>query len=190
VGAPTRLRVATAWRAERAACILELSVCCANKGGREVHGAAGRDAESRPVCSSIPRLVLGSLQTRTVTGATKPAHTKEGPAWPARILQAGVNYHRKQEVVYVGLDIAKAYLDLAFEKQTQRFANNSTGRSDLLHWLHLHVSAPVHVIAEASGGYERASERPNSSKQGGGGEFNPGHSSPPFRPRRGHFGQN
>lgn len=61
----------------------------------------------------------------------------------------------KREVVYVGLDIAKGYLDLAVEKQAQRFANNSAGQRELLKWLK-QWGAPVQVICEASGGYERA----------------------------------
>jgi hypothetical protein len=36
-----------------------------------------------------------------------------GPAWPARILQAGVLYHVKEELVYLGVDIAKLFLDAA-----------------------------------------------------------------------------
>jgi transposase len=60
----------------------------------------------------------------------------------------------KQRIVYVGLDIAKAYLDLVFEKESRRFANSAAGRNQLLQWLGKKV-APVQVICEASGGYER-----------------------------------
>jgi transposase len=60
----------------------------------------------------------------------------------------------KQRVVYVGLDIAKAYLDLVLEKESCRFANSAAGRNQLLQWLGKKV-APVQVICEASGGYER-----------------------------------
>jgi transposase len=61
----------------------------------------------------------------------------------------------KQRVVYVGLDIAKAYLDLVLEKESCRFANRAAGRSQLLQWLGRKVGGPVQVICEASGGYER-----------------------------------
>jgi len=61
----------------------------------------------------------------------------------------------KEEVVYVGLDIAKGYLELAIAKQAQRFANTGSGRRELVKWL-LQLCIPVQVIAEASGGYERA----------------------------------
>ena len=79
----SRLPVAPPWAAlwaltnrvrQRSGCILELSPCGANKGGARSTKRRSR-WKSRPVCiRSAP--VLGYLQTRTVTGATKPAHTK------------------------------------------------------------------------------------------------------------------
>ena len=60
----------------------------------------------------------------------------------------------QQRIVYVGLDIAKANLDLVFEKESRRFANSVAGRKQLLQWLGKR-SAAVQVICEASGGYER-----------------------------------
>jgi transposase len=60
----------------------------------------------------------------------------------------------KQEKVYVGVDVAKAYLDVAWQKQSKRVSNSVAGRSELLRWLR-QITGAVHVICEASGGYER-----------------------------------
>ncbi len=61
----------------------------------------------------------------------------------------------KQAKVYVGVDVAKAYLDVAWAKESIRLPNNDLGRGQLLKWLG-QISGAVHVICEASGGYERA----------------------------------
>lgn len=55
-------------------------------------------------------------------------------------------------VVYVGVDISKAYLDVAWAERSRRFANNKSGLSALMRWIQ---QSPVHLICEASGGYER-----------------------------------
>jgi transposase len=60
----------------------------------------------------------------------------------------------KQASVYVGVDIAKAYLDVAWEKQSRRVPNDLAGRRQLLKWLE-QIEGKVQVICEASGGYER-----------------------------------
>lgn len=60
----------------------------------------------------------------------------------------------KQASVYVGLDIAKAYLDVAWEKQSRRVPNDLRGRRQLVQWLQ-QIAGSVQVICEASGGYER-----------------------------------
>src|SRR5437868_5750743 len=77
-----------------------------------------------------------------------------GPAWPARILQAGVIYHVKEQVVYLGVDVAKAYLDAAIGKHKRRLANDGTGHRQLINWIQ-QIEAQVQVICEPSGGYER-----------------------------------
>ena len=79
---------------------------------------------------------------------------RAGPAWPARILQAGVIYHVKEQLVYCGVDVAKAYLDAAIGKQKQRFANEAAGQRELIKWLE-QIEGEVQVICEPSGGYER-----------------------------------
>src|SRR5437868_11735295 len=76
------------------------------------------------------------------------------PAWPARILQAGVIYHVKEEVVYCGVDVAKAYLDAAMGSEKRRLANDGTGHRQLINWIK-QMEAQVQVICEPSGGYER-----------------------------------
>jgi transposase len=55
-------------------------------------------------------------------------------------------------VVYVGVDVSKAYLDVAWAERSRRFANNKSGLSALRQWI---KQSPVHLICEASGGYER-----------------------------------
>ena len=49
------------------------------------------------------------------------------PTWPARILEAGVMYHVKEEFVYLGVDIAKACLDAAMGNEKSRFSNDALG---------------------------------------------------------------
>jgi transposase len=57
-------------------------------------------------------------------------------------------------VVYVGVDVAKAFLDVAWNKQTCRFANEKKGHEALVAWVK-QSGAAVQLICEASGGYER-----------------------------------
>jgi transposase len=60
----------------------------------------------------------------------------------------------KQSVVYIGVDVAKAHLDVAWEKRSARFPNDKSGRAALVAWIKQSATA-VQVICEASGGYER-----------------------------------
>jgi transposase len=64
-------------------------------------------------------------------------------------------YHMKEELVYVGVDIAKAYLDAAIGNEKRRFANDALGHRQLINWIK-QMPASVQVICEPSGGYERA----------------------------------
>jgi transposase len=61
----------------------------------------------------------------------------------------------KTEVVYVGVDIAKAHLDVAWEGKSWRVTNDGRGRKALIQRL-IQIGGSVQVICEASGGYERA----------------------------------
>jgi transposase len=56
--------------------------------------------------------------------------------------------------VYVGVDVAKDYLDAAWEGERRRFGNDAKGSNQLMSWLGK-VEGPFQVICEASGGYER-----------------------------------
>lgn len=60
----------------------------------------------------------------------------------------------KQEIVYVGIDVAKAHLDVAWEKQFHRLPNDVAGTKQLLCLLKA-IAGEVQVICEVSGGYER-----------------------------------
>jgi transposase len=64
-------------------------------------------------------------------------------------------YHMKEELVYVGVDIAKRYLDAAMGNEKRRFSNDALGHRELIKWVK-QLSAPVQVICESSGGCERA----------------------------------
>ena len=57
-------------------------------------------------------------------------------------------------VVYIGVDVAKASLDVAWAEHSRRFANNKSGLDALSKWVKQSPLA-VHLICEASGGYER-----------------------------------
>lgn len=63
-----------------------------------------------------------------------------------------------ESLVYVGMDVAKATLDLyaplASQSQSRQFANQRAGQRALLRWLHR--LGTVQVVCEATGGYERA----------------------------------
>jgi transposase len=60
----------------------------------------------------------------------------------------------KEELVYLGVDIAKCYLDAAIGSEKRRLANNPDGHRQLIKWVK-HTQASVQVICESSGGYER-----------------------------------
>src|SRR5947209_4384924 len=56
--------------------------------------------------------------------------------------------------VYCGVDVAKAFLDVAWGKERRRVSNDVAGRTELVKWFG-QTRAKVQVICEASGGYER-----------------------------------
>jgi len=60
----------------------------------------------------------------------------------------------KPVVCYVGIDVAKAELVVATQQLRAVFTRNPAGLDRLVVWLH-GLGANVHVVMEASGGYER-----------------------------------
>jgi transposase len=60
----------------------------------------------------------------------------------------------KEQKVYIGVDVAKAYLDVAWGQESWRVTNDAAGRSALVQRLS-QIAGSVQVICEASGGYER-----------------------------------
>jgi transposase len=58
----------------------------------------------------------------------------------------------KASVVQVGIDVAKADLQVAALAQSLRLPNTSAGHRQLIAWLR--ALGPVHVVLEATGGYE------------------------------------
>jgi hypothetical protein len=59
----------------------------------------------------------------------------------------------KEELVYLGIDIAKSHLDAAIGAQKQRFCNDALDHRQLVSWIE-QTEAAVQVICESSGGYE------------------------------------
>jgi hypothetical protein len=100
-------------------------------------------------------LGVGNELEQLLERPSRPFTPRAGPAWPARILEAGVIYHVKEQLVYLGIDIAKSYLDAAVGSEKRRFSNDTIGHRELINWIE-QVKAPVQVICESSGGYERA----------------------------------
>jgi transposase len=60
----------------------------------------------------------------------------------------------KAAVVYAGIDVAKACLQLHLQNRQSEFANSPAGLGQLLK--QLQTMSGVHVICEATGGYEQA----------------------------------
>jgi transposase len=60
----------------------------------------------------------------------------------------------KSVVFYVGIDVAKAELVVATAQLSAAFARDPAGLDKLVAWLR-ELGAAVHVVLEASGGYER-----------------------------------
>jgi transposase len=61
----------------------------------------------------------------------------------------------KEELVYCGVDVAKAYLDAAIGNEKRRLPNDKMGHVKFIQWIK-QMEATVQVICEPSGGYERA----------------------------------
>jgi len=53
----------------------------------------------------------------------------------------------KEELVYLGVDIAKAYLDAAIGNEKRRFSNDAVGHRELINWIK-QIAGPVQVICE------------------------------------------
>jgi transposase len=64
-------------------------------------------------------------------------------------------YHIEEELVYMGVDIAKAYLDAAIGNEKRRFTNDALGHRQIINWIK-QMPVSVQVICEPSDGYERA----------------------------------
>jgi transposase len=62
----------------------------------------------------------------------------------------------KEELVYLGVDIAKSYLDGAIGSEKRHFSNDTRGHRELIQWIKELGDASIQVICESSGGYERA----------------------------------
>jgi Transposase and inactivated derivatives len=61
----------------------------------------------------------------------------------------------KQRIVYIGVDVAKLHLEVAWAAASRRFPNDRNGHTALVVWIK-QSAVPVQLICEASGGYEQA----------------------------------
>ena len=61
----------------------------------------------------------------------------------------------KQSVVYIGIDVAKAHLDVSWAQTVRRLPNQRSGHTTLIQWIKQSTTS-VQLICEASGGYEQA----------------------------------
>src|SRR3989442_9374176 len=61
----------------------------------------------------------------------------------------------KQSVVYIGIDVAKTHLDVAWAGTFRRLPNERSGHAALVRWIK-QSATPVQLICEASGGYSQA----------------------------------
>ena len=57
----------------------------------------------------------------------------------------------KEQVVYLGVDIAKSYLDAAMGNEKCRFSNDAIGQRELIKWVK-QLKVAVQVICESSSG--------------------------------------
>ena len=51
----------------------------------------------------------------------------------------------KQTIVYIGIDVAKAHLDVAWQNRFRRFDNDKAGRVTLVRWIKQKQSGPVQL---------------------------------------------
>src|SRR4029453_15760974 len=61
----------------------------------------------------------------------------------------------KQSVVYMGIDVAKAHLDVAWAGTVRRLPNERSGHAALVRWIK-QSATPGKLICDASGGFEEA----------------------------------
>src|SRR5437879_13617762 len=61
----------------------------------------------------------------------------------------------EQGVVYIGMYVAIAHLDVAWAGTFRRLPNERSGHAALVRWIK-QSTTPVQLICEASGGYEQA----------------------------------
>src|SRR2546421_11940948 len=59
-----------------------------------------------------------------------------------------------QSVVYIGIDVAKVHLDVAWAQSLRRLPNERSGHAALVPWIKK-STPPVQLTCEASGGYEQ-----------------------------------
>ena len=57
----------------------------------------------------------------------------------------------KEQLVYLGVDIAKSYLDAAVGNEKRRFSNDAIGHRELIKWVK-QLKAPVQVICNPAEG--------------------------------------
>jgi len=116
--------------------------------------SVGWEFGSRASCSSIRICPWLAMNSKSYWSDQAGRNPRAGAGLASSHLQAGDYYHMKEQAVYVGVDVAKAYLDVAWAGQSGRVPNDVLGRSALVERLS-QIGGSVQVICEASGGYER-----------------------------------
>jgi transposase len=58
------------------------------------------------------------------------------------------------QVTYLGADIGKKFIDFRIGKTAGRITNNASGYVQLQQRLKSHAAHPVHIVCEATGGYQ------------------------------------
>ena len=130
-------------------CILSLSWIIFSLS---VRGAADRPAlgHRRPL-SSLGRRILFRTEPEQLPGPTKPVSCKDGPTVLKEVL---MEQHDIQHDIYVGIDVAKASVDVAIRPGGDRceVSNDQAGITALV--TQMRQLNPVALVMEASGGLE------------------------------------
>ena len=117
-----------------------------------MRGAADRSAlgHKRPL-SSLGRRILFRTEPEQLPGPTKPASGKDGPTVLKEVL---MEQHDIRHDIYVGIDVAKARVDVAIRPGGDRceVSNDQAGIAALV--VQMRQLNPVSLVMEASGGLE------------------------------------
>src|SRR5436309_1165661 len=108
------------------------SRCAAKQCGCQILEAAGPGSKPRPSCSLIrSRAVL--LNSNSLL--ERPGRLPGEASGPASSNTSRSYLPMEQTIVYIDIDVAKAHLDVAWQKRLRRFDNDKAGRATLVKWI-------------------------------------------------------